>query len=195
MQFLKCRWRKKNGEWVPIILFRDSSLNQMEIFDRDIHWEIGSKICTGYLSNSEFLPWEYQIQAIDANIIYIEENLLSNQKKYDYYNTLMSLSENLLEKIRNSSSSLNTTQEFSVFVASTIDDYTKIELGDYVTAYIQKIENIVFNNTPLVEEPAISLIPRGIVRKSIVICAVLLMVTTLIAFLKEAAQKNKHIVT
>lgn len=145
--------------------------------------------------NSEFLPWEYQIQVIDANIIYIEEILLSNQKKYNYFNTLMSLSENLLEDIKNNASSFNTAREFSGFVASTIGDYTKIELNDYVTAYIQKIENIVFNNTPLVEEPAISLIPRGIVKKSIVICAVLLMVTTLIAFLKEAVQKNKHIVT
>jgi len=145
--------------------------------------------------SSEFLPWEYQIQIIDTNIIYIEEFLLSNQKKYDYYNTLMSLSENLLEKIKNNASSFNTAQEFSMFIASTIGNYTKTELNDYVNAYIQKIESVKFNNTLLVEEPRISLIPRNIVKKSFVVCALLLMITTLIAFLIEAVQKNKHLVT
>ena len=145
--------------------------------------------------NSEFLPMEYQIQVIDANIIYIEETLFSNQKKYDYYNTLISLSENLLEKIKNNASSFNTAQEFTIFVANSVSNYTKTELNDFVTAYIQNISNIVFNNIPLEEKPAISVIQRDIVKKSIVVCAVLLMTTTLIAFLKEAVQKNKHIVT
>ena len=146
-------------------------------------------------SNSEFLPWEYQIRAIDANIIYIEETLLSNQKKYNYYNTLKSLSENLLENIKNNASSFNTAQEFSVFITGTISNYAKTELNDYVNAYIQKIGNIIYSNTPLVEEPEISQIPRGIVKKSVVVCTVLLMITTLIAFLKEAVRKNKQIVT
>jgi hypothetical protein len=145
--------------------------------------------------NNEFLPWEYQIQAIEANIIYTEEALQTNQKKYNYYNALLSLSENLLNEIKNNTLSYNTAQEFFSFLTNTIGKYKDTELNDYIDAYVHKTESVISNNTPLVENPRIYQIPKGIVKKSFIICVVLLMATTLVAFLMEAAQKNKHLFT
>ena len=141
--------------------------------------------------NSEFLPWEYQIRAIEANIIYIEEAILSNKKKYDRYNTLRSLSENLLKDTKNNASSFNTAQEFSSFVTDMMHSYRKTELNDFIPAYEQKEENAILKIYPLAETPKVSSIPRDIFKKSFIICAVLLMVTTLIAFLMESVKKTK----
>ena len=141
--------------------------------------------------NSEYLPLAYQIQAIDANIINIEETIKATQGKYNYYNNLISLNEKLLDEIKNETSSYYTIQEFHSFLTNIIGDYTEKELADYLNAYTKRIENVISINTPVIEKPSVSPIPKGAAKKSAVSFAVLLMITTLIAFLLEAVQQKQ----
>jgi len=141
--------------------------------------------------NSEYLPLAYQIQAIDANIINIEETIKVTQGKYNYYNNLISLNEKLLDEIKNETSSYYTIQEFHSFLTNIIGDYTEKELADYLNAYTKRIENVISINTPVIEKPSVSPIPKGAAKKSAVSFAVLLMITTLIAFLLEAVQQKQ----
>lgn len=141
--------------------------------------------------NSEYLPLAYQIQATDVNIINIEETIKANQEKYNYYNKLISLNEKLLDEVKNKISSYYTIQEFHSFLANMMGDYTEKELADYLNAYTKRIENMISINTPVIEKPGVYPIPKGAAKKSTVVFAVLLMITTLIAFLLEGIQKRQ----
>ena len=141
--------------------------------------------------NSEYLPLVYQIQAIDANIITIEEIINANQKKYNYYKNLISLNEKLFDEIKNKKSSYYTIQEFHSFLANMMDDYTEKELADYLNAYSKRIENMISINTPVIEKPSANPIPKGTVKKSMVLLASLLIITSFAAFLLEAVQRRQ----
>ena len=141
--------------------------------------------------NSEYLPLAYQIQAIEADIITIEETININQKKYNYYKNLISPNEKLLDEIKNKTSSYYTIQEFQSFLANMIDDCTEKELADYLYAYTKRIENMIQINNPIIEKPSVSPIPKGIVKKSVVLLASLLIIASFVAFLLEAAQRRQ----
>lgn len=141
--------------------------------------------------NSEYLPLAYQIQAIDANIITIEETINTNRKKYDYYKNLSSLDEKLLDEVKNKTSSYYTIQELQSFLANMIDNCAEKELADYLYAYTKRIENMIMINTPIIEKPSVSSIPKGTVKKSVVLLASLLIIASFAAFLLEAAQRRQ----
>jgi hypothetical protein len=141
--------------------------------------------------NSEYLPLAYQTQAIDANIIAIEETINTNQKKYNYYKNLISLNEKLFNKIKNITSSYYTIQEFHSFLADMMDNYAEKELAEYLNAYTKRIENIISINTPVTDKPSVYPIPKDAVKKSMVSFVVLLIITSFIAFLSEAIQQRQ----
>lgn len=140
--------------------------------------------------NSEYLPLVYQIQAIDANIITIEETINTNQKKYIYYKNLISINKKLFDKIKNKTSSYYTIQEFHSFLANLMDDYAEENLKDNLNAYTTRIENMISINTPVTDKPSIYPIVIDSVKKSMVSFAVLLIITSFIAFLSEAIQQK-----
>jgi hypothetical protein len=133
----------------------------------------------------------YQIQAIDANIITIEETINTNQKKYNYYKNLSSLNEKLLDEVKNKTSSYYTIQEFQAFLTNMIDNCAEEELADYMYAFTKRIENMIMRNTPVMEKPSVSSIPKGTVKKSAVLLASLLIIVSFVAFLLEAAQRRQ----
>ena len=141
--------------------------------------------------SSEYLPLAYQIQANISNIIDLEETFKANQDKYNYYNNLLSLNEKLFNEIKNKVSSYYTVQEFHSFLANMMGDYTEKELADYLNAYAKRIENMISINTPVIEKPSVYPVPKSAAKKSSVIFAVLLMITTLTAFLLEAIQQKQ----
>ena len=140
--------------------------------------------------NREILPWSYQVQAADANIIYLEETIRTNQKKYNHYQALLSLSENLSDEIKNKASLYNAAEEFYSFLTDTLGKYKDTELNEYINAYIHKIENVISKNTPWAERPNIYPIPRGAIKKSSIVFAALFMITIIITFFLEAARKS-----
>lgn len=141
--------------------------------------------------SSEYLPLAYQIQATDVNIIDIEETIKANQDKYNYYTNLISLNEKLLNEVKNKISSYYTIQEFHSFLVNMMGDYTGNELADYLNAYTKRIENMILINTPVIEKPSVYQVPKSAAKKSAVSFAVLLMISTLIAFLLEAVRQKQ----
>ena len=141
--------------------------------------------------SSEYLPLAYQIQANISNIIDCEETIRANLDEYDYYKNLISFNEKLLDEVKNKTSSYYTIQEFHSFLTNIMGDYTEKELTDYLNAYTKRIENMISINTPVIEKPSVYLIPKGAARKSAVSFVVLLMITTLIAFLLEAVRQKQ----
>jgi len=141
--------------------------------------------------NTEYLPLAYQIQVTDANIIDLEESIRANHRMYDHYKGLLSVNERLFEQIRDKAASHYTIQEFHTFLTNIASDYEDEELIGYLNAYIKKIENTISTNIPIVEEPRLCLIPKSSVNKTVIVFAVLLMITTFAAFLLEGIQKGQ----
>ena len=133
----------------------------------------------------------YQIQAIDANIITIEETIIANQKKYNYYKNLTNLNGKLLDEVKSKTSSYYTIQEFQSFLARMIDEYAEKDLAGYLYAYTKRIENMIMINTPVTDKPSIHPIPKDTVKKSMVSFVVLLIIASFIAFLSEAIQQKQ----
>ncbi|MHC4228395.1 MAG: hypothetical protein ACYSW0_13300 [Planctomycetota bacterium] len=141
--------------------------------------------------NSEYLPLPYQVQAADATIINIEEIIVADQEKYNYYESLLDLNERLLAEVRGKASSHYTIQDFHSFLTDIIGEHENEELADYLHAYIKHIENMISTNIPIVEKPMVHPVPKLAVKKTAVLFAALLLIATLTAFLLEAVQQKQ----
>jgi hypothetical protein len=142
-------------------------------------------------ANSAYLPLAYQAQATDAKIINLEETVRANLRTCDYYKSLLSLNERLLDEVTNKASSYYTIQEFHAFMTNILGEYEDKESADYLNAYIKRTENVMSANSPVIEEPSVYPVPKGTVKKSEVVFAALLMITMFAAFLIEAVQKKR----
>jgi hypothetical protein len=141
--------------------------------------------------NRAYLPSEYQARAAQANIIYIEEAIRTNQKKNSHYKALIDLNEKLLNDIRNSTSSYDNVQEFLSFLINITGDYQNTEFNYYLNAYINTVENAISVYTPIIENPEIYPVPKDILKKSSIVFLTLLIITMFLAFLLEAVQKKR----
>ena len=140
--------------------------------------------------NSEYLPLSSQIQATESKIISLEETIKANQEKYNYYTDLLSLNESLFDELKSKTSSYYDIREFYSFLTTILGKYEGKELMHYLKAYIKRLENAIFVNTPIVEKPRICPIPKGTVKKSAIVFLALLMAMTFAAFLLEAVKKS-----
>ncbi|MHC4581720.1 MAG: Wzz/FepE/Etk N-terminal domain-containing protein [Planctomycetota bacterium] len=142
--------------------------------------------------NSEYLPLNYQIQATKSKIIKLEESVRVNQEKYRHYERLVNLNERLVGEIENQASSYYTLQQFHSWLTDIVGDYEDKELADYLNAYIKRLENVMSTNTPVVDKPSVSAVPKGSVKKkSTIVFVLFLIITTFAAFLIEAVQKRR----
>ena len=133
--------------------------------------------------DSEYLPLVYQIQATDVNIVNIEEAIVANQKKCEYYNTLQNLDERLLKEVNNQAASYYTIGEFHSFLANVMNENENAGAAGYLKAYIKRIENMMATTRPVVDKPEIYAVPKGAGAKTATTCAVLLVVAILTALL------------
>ena len=144
---------------------------------------------------SEYLPIEYQIQTAESKTIQLEETAKYNEEKYKYYEDLLSLNERLLAQIRSRSSSAYTIHQFQSFLIELTKEFEQQELKDYLkdylSSYVKGVENRIAVSAPVTEEPRIYAVSRGIVKKTTIVFAVLLMLTTLAAFLLESIKKSQ----
>ena len=70
--------------------------------------------------NNVYLPWAHQVRATKASIIYIEETIRTNQKKYNRYKVLIDLNEKLLDEIKNNTSSYESAFSTTSWIISRI---------------------------------------------------------------------------
>ena len=140
--------------------------------------------------NSEFLPLAYQVQAVESTIIDLEENIKANEQKYEYYSRLLSLNQRLFDEVKKEESPYYTIQQYHPFLIKILNDYEDKELVDYLNAYIKKIENTMSANIPIMEVPKVYPVLKGTVKKSAIVLAIFIVVTTFAAFGLEAAEKS-----
>ena len=139
---------------------------------------------------SEYLPVEYQIQATESGAIQLEEQIAANEKKYSYYDDLLTLNKKLFAELKDKTSPYYTIQQFHSFLTDLADSYKSKDLKDHLNSLIKKIENRVSAGAPVTEEPKVYGIRKGTVKKTAITFAVLLMMTIFAAFLLEGIQKS-----
>ncbi len=142
-------------------------------------------------ASSAYLPLAHQIQAVDSQIINLEESIKANEEKYNYYKGLLMVNERLFDQVKNKIPLYYTIQEFHSFLASIVKDYKDKELIDYLNAYIKSIENKMANTTPLIEKPKVYPIAKRTVKKSGTVFVISLMISVFVAFLLESLEKNR----
>ena len=140
---------------------------------------------------TEYVPLGYQIQAVESKIVEFEEQVEINNGKYNHYKDLLALSEKLSVELKSSISSYYTIQQFHSLLTKLIDNYKTEELKDYLASYIKRIENRISASVPITENPKISLVAKGTVKKSAIVFAIALMMSVLASFLLEGLKKSQ----
>ena len=142
-------------------------------------------------ASSSYLPLAHQIQAVDSQIINLEESIKANEEKYNYYKGLLTVNERLFDEVKSKMPLYYTIQKFHSFLDNIVKDYKDKELIDYLSAYIKSIENKMANTVPLIEKPKVYPIAKGTVKKSGIVFVVAFMIAVFVAFLREGLEKNK----
>ncbi|MBU1261337.1 MAG: hypothetical protein KKI18_09125 [Planctomycetes bacterium] len=142
-------------------------------------------------ASSAYLPLAYRIQAVDSQIINLEESIRANEERYNYYKGLLTVNERLFDEVKSKMPLYYTIQKFHSFLDNIVKDYKDKELIDYLSAYIKSIENKMANTVPLIEKPKVYPIAKGTVKKSGIVFVVAFMIAVFVAFLREGLEKNK----
>jgi hypothetical protein len=141
---------------------------------------------------TEYLPIEYQIQALELRIAQLEGEITSDEEKYNYYRDLLALNEKLVIELENNSSSYYTIQQYRSFLIHSIDNHKdKDELRGYLSSLIKRIENRMAVSKPIMERPDIHPVAKGTVNKSGIVFALSLMISIFAAFLLEGIRKSQ----
>lgn len=138
---------------------------------------------------TEYLPLEYQIQAVESKTIQIEGEVATNEKIYNYYQNLLALNEKLLVELTNKTSSYYTIKQFLSFLTDLADSYKDKELKSYLNSYIKRIENRMSARGPITKKPTIYIAGDATVRKSAFVFVISLAISVFAAFLFEGIRK------
>ena len=148
-----------------------------------LQFDIGEK--------TEYLPVEYQIQAVESKIIKLEEEIKAGVQECNYYGDLLALSNKMLSYLNDKTTSYFTIRQFHSYAGGLLDSCQSKELKDYLNSWLGKIENIISAGTAVTEKPKIYPVSNGTVKKTAIVFVLSLTVLILAAFLLEAARKNK----
>ncbi len=140
---------------------------------------------------TEYLPIEYQIQAAESKTIQLEEQIVADEETYNRYKDLLALNKKLLAELKNKMSSYYTSQQFQSFLTALVNSYESKALKDYLNSYIKRIENRISASVPVSENPKISSIAKGTVKKIAIVFAIALMLSMFAAFLLEGLKKSQ----
>jgi len=139
----------------------------------------------------EFMPLPYQIRAVEAKIISLEEGINANDAKYDYYKELCLLWESVLEELNKHEFADYTIQRYQSFLTSLIPTCQKEEIRDYLTSYIRGIDNIIHLSVPIVNQPRIYATGRKTIKKTAIAFVIAFAISSLVALASEALGKSE----
>jgi hypothetical protein len=142
-------------------------------------------------TSSAYLPLTYQIQAVNSQIVTLEESIKANEERFNYYKDMLNINERLLDEIKNKISLYYTIQEFHSFLTTIANDYKGKEQIDYLHAYIKGIENKIMDTLSLTTTPKVYPIAKETVKKSRMVFAIAFLVSVFSAFLREGLEKNR----
>lgn len=140
---------------------------------------------------SEYLPLGYQVQAVESKIVELEKQVTTNEGKYSHCKDLLALTEELSAELKNSISSYYTVRQFYSFLTELTGYYKAAELKDYLASYIKRIENRMSASVPVSENPKISPVAKGTVKKTAIVLVISFMISVFAAFLLEGLEKSQ----
>jgi hypothetical protein len=142
---------------------------------------------------SEYIPIAYQIQAAEAKVVQLEEQIAADSERYAYYKDLLTLNEKLSAEIKDKASSYYTIQQFQLFLTGFTDGCKNEGLKDYLNSYIKNISNRISASMPVTEKPRVYPVPvaKGTVKKIATAFAIALALSVFTAFLLEGLKKVK----
>ena len=136
-------------------------------------------------NNRELLPWSYQMRAIQAKIIDLQQSLTAGQQRYEYYVRIVDLNTKLLDKVEQSLLKSYTIQELVGFLRQELEQYKDAGVADHLRSCIRKTQNRILINTRAGEKPIIYPVAKGTIHSGIVAFVVALMMTSFIAVALE----------
>ena len=144
-------------------------------------------------NNRELLPWPYQVRAVQAKIIDLEQGLKVGQERYNYYLKILDLNNRLLSTIEQSLLKYYTVQEFVGFLDEELRQYKDKDdaIADYLRSYIRKTQNRTLINTRAGEKPFVYPVGKDAVRNGVLAFIVLLMVTAFVAVALEYQNERR----
>ena len=141
---------------------------------------------------SEYLPLEYQIRAVEAKIVGLEVSHEVSKAKYNHYKELLSLYERLSNEIKSNVSSNYTIEQFYSFLTRLSPDFKNKEIKNHLASYMMRIKNKISENAPISENPAMFAVATGMVKISVVVFVAAFVISILISFIVEAYRKSKN---
>lgn len=143
------------------------------------------------LGSSEFLPLSYQIRAVQAKIIDLQETINTNKDRYNFCVSLLRLNDKLLAEVEGNILTHYTVQQFLDFLGRQLLANKEEMLSDYLKSYIRKTENLVPAGTRAGENPVIYPAPKYAIRRGGLALIMSLMLTTFVAVLLEYRHEGR----
>lgn len=142
-------------------------------------------------SSSAYLPLPYQIQAVETQIINLEEQIRQNQEQYAYYSDLLDLYQTLQEQVESTDPmmTLDAYHGYLTRLAATGLD-AESAAGDSLQAYIKRIENRIAGGQPIIENPMITQQARGTVKKTGIVFGIACVLSIFSTFIMEGLQNK-----
>jgi len=142
-------------------------------------------------ASSEFLPLSYQIRAVQAKIIDLQETVNVNKERYSFYIGVLQLNDTLLNEVERNILTHYTVQQFLGFLGRQLLANKEEMLADYLKSYIRKTENLVLTGTRAGENPVIYPVPKYVVRRGGLALVLSLMLTTFAAVVLECRHEGR----
>jgi hypothetical protein len=159
----------------------EAGLNQKDS-SISLQFNVGNK--------SEYLPLPYQVQALESKIVENRTQLKYDEANYNYYSSILELNATILSELNDklaSDNSLYTTDMFNSYLTNLGSKYEKIELKDYLASYTKRIENLISATVPVSENPGVIAIAKGTTKKTMIVLAVSLLLSTFVTFLRQGS--------
>jgi len=141
--------------------------------------------------SSEFLPLSYQVRAVQAKIIDLQETVNVNKERYSFYIGILQLNDKLLNEVEQNILTHYTVQQFLGFLGQQLLANKEEMLADYLKSYIRKTENLLLAGTRAGENPVIYPVPKYVVRGGILALVLSLMLTTFAAVALESRHEGR----
>jgi hypothetical protein len=122
----------------------------------------------------------------------LEETILGNEARYNYYVSLLELSNKLLDQVERSIQTNYTTQQFLSFVSEQLPASKDKAQADYLKSYMRKTENLIQASTRAGESPVIYPVPKHIVGTAALVFVVFLMIAAFVVVAREPAGRDRR---
>jgi len=139
---------------------------------------------------TEYLPREYQIQAVESKMVALQENLNADEQMHRYYGELLAVNDKILAELARGRSSPYTIRQFHSFLERLAGQSESTELKDYLNSYIRKIENRMSAGAPVTRQPRIYPVAKGTLSKTAATFAICLVISMLVALVWEGLRST-----